>query len=1178
MQVARADADGAARASSTQAPPPAATSEPAGLVAAPPPGARQVAAPAAAAEPPPPQPTAAASPATGADAHSARYDDEGDGAATPVGRGNNNAHNGDNGATAAVMVVWRKPPAPGNEAARRAALCQYDILDTEPEEAYDRITALCRRLFRCPVALLTFIDKDRVWFKSAAGLGAEAPGALGRGSGLCAWTLLSRHPRALVVPDMLADRRYRDYPVVTGPPHARFYAGVPLVCPLSGHKLGTLCVVDRRPRTDFSAEAAGLLAQLGAMAMREVDRRRRTNAARCAAVGAAAAAAATGTGGPGGGEGAAPAVVPAAVASAAAADGETPLDRQGVMLLDAASPAGKWPVLLANDAWCRATGVPREMAAGAHFWDLFEPPEPAQRQAVALAAEQGRAFELRVLCNGGGRDGRHQWTRLRLRPAASPATDAALSPAGPRRYGAAMAVSVPASLAPRGFGRPLGEGEGGGEGGEGGEGGAGGEAAAAPAADPPRFYWAMVEPTDRELEAVVAETSPALLAEVEEEEEEAAESEGAGAVAGAWAAGGRGSGRRSNGGGGGGSPPAACSGPIPAPRLRAKALTSALPPGVPHGSNGSGCGGSSSNGGASSACWAVGAGEASAAAAAGPAAGEASLGDNSHTRCSFDLLGNPQQQPPSNGAGGGGVASGAADDDSLVGPGPLAAGGNDNGGGTGSGGSGGKAPAVAQPAAQQRRGGAGSGSGSGHGSGNGSGNSGARCLSLAAARPPAGAGPASTTFSLLPEDNPLHDITLGALLGWGSYGRVHRGWWNGSPVAIKVVTLPPQAPAANWGDGGGGGGGNGNGNGNGAAAGLGPRAALEPLLHHRLSHPGIVKLYDVMTQRADEEDEEEEDQQEEGGAAFGGSGGRAGGDAASSGSGVFGPGGGAGPPIEVWMVLEHCDRGTLSDAVARGELADMRPGAGGAGFGAGGGNGFGAGGVGAASSPCPFAYLPDALRVASTAREVAEAMAYLHAQCVLHGDLNGNNILLCSSGGGGGGDGRGGGGGGSAPSSFPDGRGFRAKVADFGLSRLAGDGAAPLRTATHGTATHMAPEVLSDNAHSRAADVWSFGVVLWELLAGERPFAGCSYAQVVLRVARAQQAAAAGGAAGGDKGGVGGATILPAPAGAPPALARIMERCLSPRPEDRPTFERLVLELAAVEAGAAADADSDADA
>lgn len=993
------------------------------------------------------------------------------------------------------MVVWRRPPKPANEALRQAALCEYDILDTEPEACYDRITALCRKLFRCPVALLTFIDKDRVWMKSAQGLGGLCE--IDRGSGLCAWTLLSRRPEALVVPDMLADRRFANYPVVTGPPHARFYAGVPLVCPRTGHRLGTLCVVDTKPRPEFTAEQTSLLAQLAAAAMREVERRRRANEARCAAalqqqvvVDAAAGALKIGTPPPLGDAKAANA--DASTSSSSSSSFTALVDRQGVMLLDAAEPAGRWPVLLANAAWCRATGVSAELAVGARFWDLFEPPEPAQRQAVELAVEQGRAFELRVLCNGGrpagGGEG-HQWTRLQMRPAASPGTDAALAPGGPRAYGPAQAVSVPASLAPTGFGAPIWGEEEEGEAGSRPAANGGDAAAATTTPSSARYYWALVEPTDSELEAIVPETSPALLAEVEEQQE-------AEAAAAAEAAEQQEQQRHRpplNGGGSSGSPS----------HIKAKASPLMLhADGAATHNNHSG---SNSN----SASWAVG------AASAGASGGATS---SSVDRSSFDLA-------------------------------PAAA-----GHGSAAGVSGGKASSTTTTTAAAKR---------------------------AGRRSPAGPGPASTTFALLPQDTPLHDITLGALLGWGSYGRVHRGWWNGMPVAIKVVQQPVGAAAS-------GGGGASYDGAQQPAAGVTARAALEPLLHHRLSHPGIVQLYEVVTQRCGGDDDADDDSEDgDGGARH--HHGRLG----SSGSGRFAPAAGADAGIEVWMVLEHCDRGTLADAVARGELADMRPGAG-CGFGS-----SGAGGALSSSSAAASCYRPDPLRVATTAREVAEAMAYLHRQRVLHGDLNGNNILLCGTRGG-------------------DARGFVSKVADFGLSRLAREGddengaavvapasaaaapdgksaPSPVRTATHGTATHMAPEVLSDGTLSRAADVWSFGVVLYELLAGERPFAGCSYAKVVLSVtglldeaeeeAEGETAVAAAGADGAAAAPAAASAapprwsaalqkVLPTPAGAPPALARVMERCLAPRPEDRPTFEALVGELKAAEQAFAAEADA----
>ncbi|KAF6263823.1 hypothetical protein COO60DRAFT_1488750 [Scenedesmus sp. NREL 46B-D3] len=85
------------------------------------------------------------------------------------------------------MVVWKdvEVPLPLNEQHRWDQLVGYNILDTEPEEAYDRITELCKRLFKVPIAMVTLVDRDRVWLKSVQGL----PGLkqLDRRQSLCAW-------------------------------------------------------------------------------------------------------------------------------------------------------------------------------------------------------------------------------------------------------------------------------------------------------------------------------------------------------------------------------------------------------------------------------------------------------------------------------------------------------------------------------------------------------------------------------------------------------------------------------------------------------------------------------------------------------------------------------------------------------------------------------------------------------------------------------------------------------------------------------------------------------------------------------------------------------------------------------------------------------------------------------
>jgi GAF domain-containing protein len=160
-----------------------------------------------------------------------------------------------------------KPPTPLNEHARLELLRQYGILDTAAEPAFDEITARAAEICQTPISLLTFVDRDRVWFKSAIGLQLRE---ISRDTSFCAYAICQDD--LYVTPDMLADERFRYNPLVTQKPHLRFYAGMPLLSP-EGLAPGALCVIDRKPR-ELTPEQMDKLRDLakGAVLLLEIRR------------------------------------------------------------------------------------------------------------------------------------------------------------------------------------------------------------------------------------------------------------------------------------------------------------------------------------------------------------------------------------------------------------------------------------------------------------------------------------------------------------------------------------------------------------------------------------------------------------------------------------------------------------------------------------------------------------------------------------------------------------------------------------------------------------------------------------------------------------------------------------------------------------------------------------------
>lgn len=158
----------------------------------------------------------------------------------------------------------RIAPLPADETQRLEALRALQILDTPPEERFDRITRLAQRLFDVPIATVTLIDANRQWFKSKQGLeNSEST----RDVAFCAHTILQDD--AMVVPDTLQDDRFHDNPLVTGAPNIRFYAGHPLHA-AKGERLGTFCIIDRKPR-ELDKNQLMVLRDLAALAETELN-------------------------------------------------------------------------------------------------------------------------------------------------------------------------------------------------------------------------------------------------------------------------------------------------------------------------------------------------------------------------------------------------------------------------------------------------------------------------------------------------------------------------------------------------------------------------------------------------------------------------------------------------------------------------------------------------------------------------------------------------------------------------------------------------------------------------------------------------------------------------------------------------------------------------------------------
>ena len=153
------------------------------------------------------------------------------------------------------------------ESARIRAVARYNILDTPPDGAFDRVAALAAKLFGVPMATVSIVDTDRVWFKASLGL----PGVrqVTRDLGLCASVILESE--YYVVSNAKSDPRTAGHPLVTGEPGLQFYAAAPIIT-ADGHRLGSVAVMDNEPH-EATLEQLGMLEDLAAVVMDQLELR-----------------------------------------------------------------------------------------------------------------------------------------------------------------------------------------------------------------------------------------------------------------------------------------------------------------------------------------------------------------------------------------------------------------------------------------------------------------------------------------------------------------------------------------------------------------------------------------------------------------------------------------------------------------------------------------------------------------------------------------------------------------------------------------------------------------------------------------------------------------------------------------------------------------------------------------
>lgn len=168
-------------------------------------------------------------------------------------------------------LKYQEAAIPKDENERLVSLRRLNILDTPPEERFDRITRLAISLFNVPISTVTLVDSHREWFKSCQGLPVKEGK---RAISFCGHAMLA--PDSFIIPDAKKDPRFAQNPMVIGKPFIRFYAAVPLKA-ADGHRVGAFCLKDYRPR-ELSLEQIDMLKSLAAWVEIELNAHELTQA------------------------------------------------------------------------------------------------------------------------------------------------------------------------------------------------------------------------------------------------------------------------------------------------------------------------------------------------------------------------------------------------------------------------------------------------------------------------------------------------------------------------------------------------------------------------------------------------------------------------------------------------------------------------------------------------------------------------------------------------------------------------------------------------------------------------------------------------------------------------------------------------------------------------------------